>query len=312
VSDTEGRRLRDRFPQRGRWLFTLGFFLGLSVGAIFAATWTRRHYSPRLPDFAARSSSGGHLPAEAVESSMEEVLEIARNALAHMREHLDDYTATLVKQESLNGALGEAHQMAIKVQCRHRGGNVDETEPFRVYMRFEHPPSVAGREVIWAEDIYDGKMVVHEGGLLGLMTLRLDPLGMVAMRGQKYPISEIGMTNLVKKLIERGEPDRDNPDVTVTITSDWEMEGQICDLIEVRRRTPSGQPDDFWQAEICFDRIRHLPLRYTAYGWPPGSPEAADLSTAPILESYTYLDVQTNVGLTEADFDFRNPAYRFR
>ncbi len=310
--DVDGKGSTDRFPRRGRWLFALGFLLGLSIGAIVAIAPAEHRDDSLPPNLAARASSGGHLPAEPTESSIEEVLEIAKVALAHMHEHLDDYTATLIKQESVNGVLGEVQQMAIKVQTPHRGGAVDESQPLRVYLRFEHPRSVAGREVIWGEDLYEGNMVVHEGGLLGLMTLRLDPSGMIAMRGQRYPVYEIGLTNLVKKLIERGEQDRNNPDVSVTITRDCEMEGQVCDLIEVKRGSPSGHADDFSRAEICFDRIRNLPLRYAAYGWPPGPLETADLASAPLLESYTYLDVKTNIGLTDADFDFRNPSYRFR
>ena len=33
--------------------------------------------------------------------------------------------------------------------------------------------------------------------------------------------------------------------------------------------------------------------------------------TLPLLESYSYLDLKTNVGLTDADFDTKNPEYNF-
>ncbi len=234
--------------RRGKGQFILGFLLGLVAGGLIAMNYrggsSRTSAEPEL--IGATGQSG-----RAAESSMDEVLQIAREALVHMYQNVDDYTATLVQQETTGGKLGEAHQMSMKVHCRHRGASRDESEPFRVYLRFERPASVAGREVIYAEDMYDGKLVVHEAGLLGLLTVHLDPTGMVAMRGQRYPIYEIGLTNLVKKLIEKGEEDRTNPNVSVTITRDWELDGQRCDLIEVRRRQPNGKPDDFSRAKFA-------------------------------------------------------------
>lgn len=248
--------------------------------------------------------------SEVVKSSIAEVLQIAEDSLNRLRQDVDDYTATLIKQESIHSVVGEATEMLVKVQCQHRGGTMDESQPMRVYLRFTQPASVAGREVIWSEDLHGGKMVAHEAGLMGMLTVRIDPYGMLAMRGQKYPISDIGLTNLLKKLIERGQQDLDNPNVSVTITKNIEIDGLQCDLIQVRRSEPSGKPDDFSLAEICLDRTRNLPVRYTAYGWPAeGQPADGKM---PLLESYTYLNIKTNVGLTEADFDPANPEYQFR
>ncbi len=236
---------------------------------------------------------------------MAEVLDIAQESLQHMLHHVDDYTATLVKQETIDGVLSEPSQISLKVQCPHRGGKVDESEPTRLYLRFEKPADVAGREVIWGKDLHDGQLVVHEAGLMGFVTLRLDPTGMIAMRGQRYPIWEIGLTNLAKKLIERGELDRTSEDVHASIEHGIEFNGRPCDLIVVRRDKPSERTDDFSRAEICIDTQRHLPLRYTAYGWP------SEGNDAPLLESYTYLDININIGLTELDFDPSNPSYQF-
>jgi outer membrane lipoprotein-sorting protein len=315
VDDDERRRFR----RRGLWLFGLGLVIGIVVGVVVVFRFYGRPIASRpgpstqdpgvingrLADAKALGTREGRVR----ESSLTEVLEMAESSLQNLRANVDDYSATLIKQERVGGVLGEANELTVKVQCRHRGGNSDDSEPMRVYLRFERPESVAGREVIWAEDLHDGKLLAHEAGLLGLMTVRLDPTGMIAMRGQKYPIFDIGLTNLLKKLIERGEKDRGSSDVAVTITSDVELNGVLCDLIEVKRLRPTGGAEDFSLAEICFDRGLNLPLRYTAYGWPDGDSE---VSQAPLLESYTYLNIQTNVGLNESDFDPDNPDYQFR
>jgi len=277
------------------------------ISAVWVTSLTRRDADRAQTDVPISYQTGD---GDLVSSSIEEVLMIAEDSLNRFRREVDDYTATLIKQESIDSVVGEVNQMFIKVQCRHRGGKVDESEPMRVYLRFERPESVAGREVIWREDSHDGKMVAHEAGLLGMLTVRLAPNGMIAMRGQRYPIWDIGLTNLLKKLIERGQQDLDDPDVSVTIAKGIEIDGLTCDLIQVKRSEPSGRPDDFSLAEICLDRTRNLPIRYTAYGWPTA--DQSDQSKMPLLESYTYRNIKINVGLTEADFDPSNPDYQFR
>lgn len=303
--------LRRRRRRLAFWWFALGLVLGLIGGALimsrFPTEANRRALDRSTADSVSTSRSSATGDAT-VAWSMLEVLERAEQALGRFRAEVGDYTATLIKQEAIGGILGEEHRMSIKVQCRHRPGDPDGHYPLRVYMHFDHPESTAGREVIWAEDLHDGKLVAHEAGLLGLLTVRLDPTGMIAMRGQKYPITDIGLTNLMEKLVERGRKDFDNPEVTVTLTRGVVLEGMACDLIEVMRTSPTGQPDDFSRAEIWFDPVRLLPVRYAAYGWP--QPAGGD--AAPLLESYTYLDVRTNVGLTDADFDPANPGYQFR
>jgi hypothetical protein len=294
--------------RRGWWLFALGFMLGV-LSAVWVTSLTRHEGNITQADREPPSSYqiGDN---EVIASSIGEVLQIAEDSLGRLRQDVDDYTATLVKQESIGSVVGESNEMLVKVQCKHRGGKIDESQPMRVYLRFVQPASVAGREVIWCEDLHDGKMVAHEAGLMGMLTVRLDPNGMIAMRGQKYPISDIGLTNLLKKLIERGQQDLENPNVTVTITKNIEIDGLKCDLIQVKRSQPSDKPDDFSLAEICIDRTRNLPIRYTAYGWPKDG-QSPD-TKMPLLESYTYLNIKTNVGLTELDFDPTNPEYQFR
>ena len=126
------------------------------------------------------------------------------------------------------------------------------------------------------------------------------------MQGQRYPISEIGLVKLVEKLIERGEQDRNDPDVKVTLKKNHKLGDVDTELIQVRRTKPSDAEGDFSLAEIVIDPERQLVLSYRAFGWPEqagGSP--------PLLETYTYHDVQVNVGLSDSDFDPKNPEYEY-
>lgn len=289
--------------RRGRWL-TVG------VVALSAALWFIWYVNQ--PDGEVAGAAPTSIQTETEPRiqtmTMAEVLDLAVAARKNMSETLDDYTATFIKQEvDTAGNLGGLSQIFMKVQTRLRGDS--EQAPMRVYLRFDAPENVKGREVIWAEDLHEGKMAVHEVGLLlSLKTLWLDPEGMLAMQGQRYPISEIGMVKLTEKLIERGEKDRNNPDISVQMIPDesFAEEGIDAQLIQVTRAKPSDSPDDFSLAEIVFDPKRQLILRYRSFGWP--EQEGDEL---PLLESYTYRSVNINVGLTEEDFDPTNPEYNF-
>jgi hypothetical protein len=244
--------------------------------------------------------------AQTRESSIAEVIELARDALASMEASLEDYTAHFAKQErDKAGILSERSEMDVKIQSRLR--NQDNDAPMRIYLKFLAPENAAGREVIWGKDLYDGKMAVHDTSVvLSWKTLWLEPTGMLAMTGQRYPIYEIGLTRLVEKLIERGQRDIDNPDVSVTITSGHLYDGLTTELIQAKRAKPGGGDEDFSLAEIVYDPQRKLVLSYRAFGWP--KTPAAEV---PLLEFYQYKDVKLNVGLGKADFDVTNPSYNF-
>ena len=238
--------------------------------------------------------------------TMSDVLDMAQAARDHLATSLNDYTARFVKQErDNNGQLGPETEILMKVQTCLR--NESDDAPKRVYLKFSSPNDVKGREVIWGEDLYDGQMAVHEVGLLlSLKTLWLDPNGIFAMQGQRYPISEIGLVKLVEKLIERGEKDRHNTAIHITYTTNHRFGETDTDLIQIQRTEPSNTEDDFSLAEVIIDPERQLILSYRAFGWAEeggGEP--------PLLESYTYHDVQTNVGLSREDFDPNNPNYKF-
>lgn len=282
--------------------------------AAAAAIWL--FYRSRSSSQASSTATPTEITVEAGESktriaSMAEVLDLARRARETMSTTLSDYTARFVKQEiDTSGVMTEETEIVMKVQTRLRSDADDA--PMRVYLRFTRPDSVKGREVIWGEDLYGGNLQVKEAGVLGLMTISLDPNGLIAMRGQRYPISEIGMVRLVEQLIERGEKDIHDPDVSVTITKDHRVGNAPAELIQVRRSKPAGGEEDFSLAEIAYDPDRQLILSYQAFGWPQSAGNGpTDSSELPLLESYTYHDVKTNVGLTDADFETTNPEYNF-
>ena len=237
---------------------------------------------------------------------LDRALEIAKSGLADCRENINDYTAILIKRERIDGVLGAHEYMQVKIRNRKvKNGRV--VQPLSVYINFLKPSSVKGREVIYVEGQNDNNIVAHEGGLKGkfLPTVNLPPDGMLAMRGQRYPMTEIGVENLIVKLIERGQQARQLSDVQCEFRKNARVKDRVCTVLQVTQ--PTKQPNlEFYQASVFIDDKLNLPIRYIAYDWPKAPNAPLD-----VLEEYNYLNLKVNVGLKDEDFDPNNPAYKF-
>jgi hypothetical protein len=236
---------------------------------------------------------------EIASSGLADVLDLARSIRNRLRSEVADYTARLVKRERIGGKLGAEEHVLVKI--RNPTESLSERRPLSAYLRFVPPGPSAGREVIWVDGLNDGKLQTYQFGL----RVSLDPNGRLAMMGNKYPITEIGLLRLCEKLIEKGQRDEDVSGVRVLQRDNQVVGDRSCRLIQVVHSTP--QPGlDFHIAEIFIDQELQLPIRYAAYLW-PSTAEA----TPPLLEEYTYFDLKINTGLTDSDFDPDNPSYGF-
>lgn len=277
-------------------------------GSLAASLATRplQADQPALAEPVHRVANASTRPADGTEHPLDRALEVAREGLDSSRENIQDYTAVLVKREQVGGVLGQHEYMFLKMRNRKlRNGEV--TQPFSVYLSFMKPASVKGREVIYVEGQNGGKMIAHEGGIKGkfLPTVSVPPDGMLAMRGQRYPLTEIGLENLIEKLIERGETARKYPDVTCEFRKGARLKDRPCTVIQVTQ--PTRRPDaDFYLAQVFIDDEFNVPIRYIAYDWPTSSGDAGD-----VIEEYNYLNLEINVGLTDSDFNPQNKAYNF-
>ncbi|WP_417731736.1 DUF1571 domain-containing protein [Rosistilla oblonga] len=283
---------------------------GLVIALLFAIRFKRESADPEdsiaVVEVAEQMQQA---PSNARESTLAEALTIARAGLAEMRANMTDYRGRVVKRERIKGQLANEYEMEIKVQCR-RLVEEEVVAPMRVYLKFLQPQSVAGREVIWAEDQNDGRLIAHEPGLLNVAQASLDPHGERAMEGNLYPITEIGLVNLVVQLIARGENDLEESQVRVTLAEGQTIGDRECQQIRIELIQPHDELN-FQYAEIFIDSERQIPLRYAAYGWPEDAATSDHDGPPELLEEYTYYDIQTNVGLTDADFDPNNEAYDF-
>jgi hypothetical protein len=235
---------------------------------------------------------------------LDPALEMVRESLSHMQSNVQDYTALFAKRCRVDGELAAMTFARVKIRNPRPAGASPKT-PMSVYLDFVKPSSVRGREVIWVDGRNEGKLIAHETGMANFVSLRLDPNGYLAMRGQRRPITEIGIENLLKKIIERGELDRQYGECDVKFFRNAKLGDMQCTMLQVTH--PLRRPYfDFYQARIYFSESLKLPVRYESWSWPATS------GGDPVLEEeYNYLKVKVNVGLTDLDFDPENRAYRF-
>ena len=228
---------------------------------------------------------------------LEPALDRAYKALKQIEREYKDYTCTLVKRERVDGKLTDYEYMFTKV--RH--------EPFSVYMYFLKPEDMAGREVIYVSGENNGNLIAHEAkgikALVGAVSLK--PNAPMAMSGNRYPITEVGMLNLTRRLIEVGESDRKFGECDVQQVPNTKINGRSCMLIQVTHPVPRKN-FRYHKALIYIDDELNIPVRFEAYDWPKvqGGPPV-------LLEEYTYVNVKFNTGLSNSDFDPRNPNYKF-
>lgn len=244
------------------------------------------------------------LSAEDLAHPIDPAIEIARSSLEHVRENINDYTALFIKRCRVDGDLPPLQYAKLKIRNRKTAGGQIMT-PLSVYLDFLKPSSVKGREVIWVENQNQGNLVVHQGGFASFITTRLDPEGALAMRGQRYSIKEIGIENLLEKILATGMRDREHGECEVKIHEDGEFGQSECRIVEIihpERRDHFR----FYRARLYFDKELNMPIRYQAWLWPltPGGKPVLD-------EEYNYFNLKVNTGLSASDFDPDNPEYRF-
>jgi len=241
------------------------------------------------PDAVASTTPGQH--------PLEPALELAARGLANIKANIQDYSCTVVKRERIGGELKPHEYMFAKV--RH--------QPFSVYLYFLAPDSVKGQEVIYVDGRNDGNMLAHAGSGVRAMvgTVSLKPQSMLAMQGNRYPITELGVENLAKRLVEVAEHDKQFGECEVNFYPEAKVNGRVCTCVQVVHPVPRRN-FRFHLARVYIDDELLIPIRYEAYDWP------AEQGGQPVLmEEYTYMNVKVNNGFTDADFDPSNTAYKF-
>ncbi len=230
----------------------------------------------------------------------------AKDRLQRIEDSLHDYTCLMIKRERVGGELLPLEYLRLKVRHQQvRDGEV--VTPFSVYGKFIKSRDFKDREIIYVADQNHGEMIVRKGGrYLPRLTFRLAPEAPLAMATNRYPITDIGIQNLLRRLDLVGTCDLQHEECLVERTEAVkEVDGRPCNYVEVLH--PARRPHFKYHLVRIYEDVEYrIPTRFEAYDWPTeeGAPP-------PLIEFYTYVDLKLNVGLTDQDFDPTNKAYGF-
>lgn len=220
-------------------------------------------------------------------TGMDQAIALLTEARLHFQ-NVRDYECRLVKRERVNGTLLPERVMRMKVR----------NKPFSVYMRGESPVADKGMEICYVEGRNQGMMRVHPAGIQGTLGFwSVDPHDPRAFEKNRHCITEAGLAHLLESTARYWEMERRVNKTLVHIT-DEELGGHACTRIETIH--PNRNAGSFYgfRCVLWLDKATHLPIGAETYDWPRrGGTEGGDL-----LESYRFLDLRCNIGLSDDTF----------
>ncbi len=267
----------------------------LSIGVAGNRLWRRWHRDDSPHETYTATAAG---PRDALEDP-KHLRDWAQAAVADIKKNIHDYTAVFSKRERSGGELGPVQMMFLKVRQK----------PFSVYMHFLAPEDRKGDEAIYVEGRNGGNLLGHTTGVTNAVfgTVSLPPDSLIATRGQRHPITEVGLLHLTQLLLEAADREAKRDVSRIRTLPGAKLNGRPCLCIEAIIPFPTpAHPQNSQMARIFIDQKLNLPIRYEQYDWSGVAGDRPEL-----VEQYTYLDLKVNVGLTDADFDKRNPRYSF-
>ena len=206
------------------------------------------------------------------------------------------YSALLRKTERLKGKLGSEQVIEIKSRLH----------PFSIYLRYRTPEP--GKEVVYSEGRYENHVIAHGVGISRTLIPRLKvaPDSMVAMSGNRHPITDAGLGKLTAKLIGFRRMDLVDPESVTVLDRIKDDSGREW-LRSFHTHPNPNSERPFKNVEVLYHPETRIPYKISSYDWlKPGETGEPQLA-----ERYTYDDLKLGIPLTDTDFDPANPAYEF-
>lgn len=200
-----------------------------------------------------------------------------------------DYTCTLVKRERIKGQLSD--EDIIMMSFRQ--------QPFSVYMKWLSPAKFKGQEVAYVHGRNSNKMRVKSKGLLGNITdfVSIDPQDRRVFEHSRHSIYEAGIGNLIDQSLQSMEAERKIGKSKVQV-GEYTYDNRRCYRIETIR--PERHPSfTNYRTVLYLEKDSKLPIRTENYDWPT----AGSGSEGELIESFSFVGLRFNVGLTDDLFN---------
>lgn len=199
-----------------------------------------------------------------------------------------DYTCTLVSREKVNGKLGDENIIQMKFMA-----------PFSVYMKWLGPQKNQGQEVAFVQGKNNNKMRVKSPILPAIAGWHsIDPTDPRVLQNSRHTILEAGIGNMIDQTIRSWEIERSIGKTKILPPAQAKYNQRDCIKVEVVHLEKHAQANCF-RTVIYLEKVSKMPIRLENYDWPrAGGPAEGEL-----LEQFSYVNIQFNTGLKDAEFN---------
>jgi hypothetical protein len=203
-------------------------------------------------------------------------------------DRIDHYTAIFLLQERVDRELGLAQRLELKFK-----------KPLKIYLRWLEGKH-EGRQALYPAGVDGNELWVRQPVLMGAVTVSLDPHSPRAKKGSRHAITDVGIGRLLDFIRDNTSRGLQRGELTV------ESGGQRLTFDRPTQRYVLHFPADPAKGYYCktaiidVDREHRLPIYAEVFDWHDQ-----------LIERYGYLDLRLNPGLTDEDFDPKNPIYGF-
>lgn len=216
---------------------------------------------------------------------VDQALALIRDAKRNYTSAVRDYTCVFVSRENIKGRVNEDQYTQFKFR----------QSPFSVYMKWLAPQRLAGQEVCYVAGKNNNRLRAHSRGILGVAGfLSLDLDDPRVREHSKHSITEAGIGNLIDRTVAAWEADK-RSGKSVTRIAEFDFDNRRCYRVESIRSERTAYA---YRSVIYLEKNSKYPLRNENYTWPA----AGGAPSGELMESFSYTNLQFNVGLAEADF----------
>jgi len=204
-------------------------------------------------------------------------------------DRVTSYTAVFHKQQRVAGEL--LRKETILLKCRRT--------PFSLYMKWIEKP-YKGSELLYVAGWNEDRARAHRGGILRFVTFNLDPRHPGLMSDNLRPVTSTGIGYLlesvatnIRKAIKAGE-------LAFAELGAETVYGRKTRILQAVFPKDKARDYDGHRFVINQDLESRIPMRIRVYD-----------RDGQLVENYGYENLVLNAPLADADFDPKNPAYRF-
>ena len=203
-------------------------------------------------------------------------------------DRVTSYTAVLHKQQRVAGKLLAEETILLKYK-----------KPLRLYMKWIKAP-YKGSELLYVAGWNENRIRAHRGGILRFITRNIDPRDPGLMADNLRPVTSIGIGYLLETVAINIRKASKAGELTFSERGKVTVYGENTQVLEVSFPKERVKDYDGRRFVINQDVESKILVRIRIYD-----------RDDQLVENYGYENLDLDAPLADADFDPKNPEYRF-